>query len=98
MAAPAGEHDHGRSNAHLTGFAHKLEPVLVFQEVVHEVDVVLLVPQGVDPLLVGGHPIQLDLGARDLADQHPCHLEIALVVVDQEDADGLGGVQWPLGK
>ena len=77
----------GLADPELARLTHQLEPVAILQEVVDQVDVVLVRSEGVQPLLVGRHPVEGDRRALDLADHGERHLEIPLIVVDQQDAD-----------
>ena len=87
VAAASGQHDHGLADPELARLTHQLEPVAILQEVVDQVDVVLVRSEGVQPLLVGRHPVEGDRRALDLADHGERHLEIPLIVVDQQDTD-----------
>jgi hypothetical protein len=65
----------------------EIQPGPVLQEIIQEIYVVLLRPEGVHGFFKGGDPLQLESAMLCLGEHGPCHFEITLVIVNQKDFD-----------
>ena len=88
VVALTGGNDDGGFAAALDSLLEQLQAGVAAKTVVNEVDVMFAALDDLEPLLVGGHPVELEpCGLRGLCEHVARHDEVVLVVVDHEYSD-----------
>jgi hypothetical protein len=85
-----GDHDEWSEGTGGARLSDQLDAVSDSKPIVDQVCVVAAVNDGFQPLAVRGDPLQLEVSAANLRERLAQQRELVLVVVDEQQSDGLG--------